>query len=166
MGEEPFERVLENYEPLLKALIKRYNLQSQYDEMYQVASIALWESYQSFDDTKGVFPAYAKSYVTGKILNSLSKENRFAERHVTYAPDSVLWEQRIEDSAAPILEGEITALYMEGLSPRQRIWVQEGLLLGKKSTDIAKEKHVSADTVRTWKKEALKKMRRNALNLS
>ena len=58
-------------------------------------------------------------------------------------------------------ENELVSQYCEGLSHNQRKWVQKKIIEDKRVTDIAKEEGVSTEAVKSWGKEALKKIRRN-----
>jgi DNA-directed RNA polymerase len=63
------------------------------------------------------------------------------------------------------LETELLESYLTNLSDREKTWVQEAILLQKKTAEIASQYNVSSHTVRVWRKTALKKLRNNAAQL-
>lgn len=164
-----FDEVAKQYEPMIKHTIKQLRLHKGFEEMYQIGLIALWEAYEKFDPDKGHFPAYAKVVVRGRILTALKKMKGYDDRHVFPEPavEDEDWFATIADSAGRVpLERDIVMLYMQGLSDRQQLWVEEAVLAGKTTREIAEEQGVSQNTVRTWKKEALKKMKKNLENMA
>lgn len=79
-----FEDLVVQYEGLIKAQIKKLNRHKQFDELYQIGLIALWDAQKNFDPAKGYFASYAKMYVKGRLLTFLKKEWR-TEQHVQTA---------------------------------------------------------------------------------
>lgn len=154
-----FEEILANYEPLIKKQMVSLRIYKDFDEFFQLGCIALWEAYVNFDPTKGSFSTYAISTIRGKYMTLLTKKTKDEERQVLigderfdFLPSS--W------TLSP-LEQESVEAYMIGLTKRERVWVYEAILLGKKTSEIAADYHVSTATVRQWKQGALRKMRKN-----
>jgi DNA-directed RNA polymerase len=134
-----------------------------HDEFYQIGCLALWDAYQNFNPEKGKFSTYAISYIRGRMMVALSKESRYSERH-TYTGDELLEVVPTTYENIP-LETEILESYLVNLSDREKTWVQEAILLQKKTAEIANQYNVSAHTVRAWRKTALQKLRNNAAQL-
>lgn len=163
-----FEEVARNYEPLIRNTIKQLRLYKNIEDMHQIGLIALWEAYEKFDPAKGEFPAYAKATVKGRMLTALKKAKVYDERHVFPKPveEGEDYFSVIPNSTEAVpLEKETLSLYLHNLSDRQRFWVEESLFLGKKTREIAEEQGVSQHTVRSWKKEAVKKIKHNVGNI-
>lgn len=162
--DQAFEEVAQQYDPLIKGMIKQLHLYKNIEDMYQIGLIALWEAYEKYDPTKGAFGGYAKSTVKGRMLTALRQSRTYDDRHVfaksnEEGGDDIL---AVADTSVMIpLEEETVSLYLIELSERQRLWVEQALLQGRKTREIAEAEHVSPNTVRTWKKEALKKMKTN-----
>lgn len=154
---QPFEEILYQYEPLIKAQMKKLNLYRQHDDYYQIGAIALWEAYKNFDADKGSFSAYALHTVRGHMLMMLRKEQQFAERHLLY--DSL--ERDLPPFRELIYERndivELLTPYLHYLSPREKLWLYEAIIAGKKLGELASEQGVSTNTAATWRKKALQK---------
>ena len=152
---EEFEQIAIKYEPLIKKLIAKYQLTWDYQEMYQIGLIALWKAWNNFQPEKGVFPAYAKSYVRGRLLTEIKKRKHYYDHH--------LFTEELPEK--PIVESDSSLFISEWLtknvlSQREKLWLKEAVLLGKETKRIADEQGVSVDTVRSWKKTALRKLRK------
>ncbi|MGD6991985.1 sigma factor-like helix-turn-helix DNA-binding protein [Sutcliffiella horikoshii] len=50
--------------------------------------------------------------------------------------------------------------YTRHLTDRQRKWVEECIIKGKKLDEVAKQEGVTVSAVKSWRAEALKKLRR------
>lgn len=156
-----FEQVARDYTPLIKSQLKKLHLTKQFDDYFQIGLIALWHAYKNYDEKKGPFPTYAYRTVRGYLLTELRKEKRFRERHLLQEQQtSLLFDNetsRLDDE----FSYELFTLedYLEPLSERERRWVIEAIVLGKKTKEIAATYGVSTNTVQTWRKNAMKKLR-------
>ncbi len=165
--DQSFEQVLERYTPLIKGQIKKLHLTKQYEDYFQIGVIALWDAYRHFDATKGSFSAYALHTVRGRMLTALQEERRFNERHVLQDEQtSLIFQHAISNNIVePYLEELEVELSLGALSSRERLWVKEAIILGKKRGEIANEQKVSTNTVSSWRKSALKKLRERRISL-
>ncbi|MFB4162257.1 sigma-70 family RNA polymerase sigma factor [Alteribacillus sp. JSM 102045] len=157
----PFEEVAEDFTPLVLGMIKRLRIYKNTEEYTHIGFIALWKAYEQFDAEKGAFSSFAFSYVRGEMLAHLRKESRYEER---YEPSD--FEQNTEP-AAPCSESiyqEINSLapYLEALSPREQDWVIEHVVYGRGITEIAEKYKVAPSSVKTWRKNAINKLRGSA----
>ncbi len=159
----PFEQIVEMYTPMVKKQLTRLKIYQNHDEFIQVGLIGLWEAYTKFDPTKGEFSTFAFSSVRGRMLSHLSKESRFQKFHVNQSDE--LLEVVAGNTDLLPFELETIAPYLNGLSDREKLWVNEAILHGKKRKEIAQEQNVSINTVKMWRLHALKKMKQNALIL-
>ncbi|WIF95152.1 sigma-70 family RNA polymerase sigma factor [Caminicella sporogenes] len=73
--EMTFEEVLKKYEPLIGKLITPFMKQFEYDDLFQTASIALWNAYRIYEVRKKVgFGHYARVVIRNELL-------KYAQRH-------------------------------------------------------------------------------------
>ncbi|MGO4889624.1 sigma-70 family RNA polymerase sigma factor [Anaerobacillus sp. MEB173] len=156
--EMTFDEVAKKYQPIILKQLKVLKVYKNYDEFYQIGLIALWEAYERFDPAKGKFSTLAILYVRGKMLTMLQKEGRYQETHC-YANEDM--EQQLVDHCIPtLLEREIIESYIAPLSVKEKIWVTEAIINDKSTLDIATEYNVPLSTVKSWRKYALKKLRK------
>ncbi|MFJ5762279.1 sigma factor [Neobacillus sp. NPDC093182] len=52
------------------------------DKFYQVGLIGLWEATLTFDERKGRFSNYAYTYMKGKILSQMNRNNQWNSKHI------------------------------------------------------------------------------------
>ncbi|SES07540.1 sigma-70 family RNA polymerase sigma factor [Salipaludibacillus aurantiacus] len=154
-----FEEICKQFEPMIYGLIRRWNLGSDKEDYIQTARIALYEAWMRHDGELGAFPAYAKSYVYGRIQQSLEKKERWQTNNVPVEP------MQMGETCPGIVfnEEERVILYdwleRTSLTTREKDWVREALFHGHKPQEIADKFGVSVTTVKTWRKTALKKLR-------
>ena len=84
-----FEDVLDQYTPMISAVIRKLHIYREYEHFRQAGRIALWKAWQRFDETKGDFTPYAYRSIYGALLDELKKESRFSDVHVP-AEDDIL----------------------------------------------------------------------------
>ncbi|MCT8137705.1 hypothetical protein H1D32_08000 [Anaerobacillus sp. CMMVII] len=159
VNELSFEELVVKFEPLIKKQIKQLNYLHQYDELYQVGLIALWEASIKFNESKGQFPGYAKKYIRGKLLNFLTQERKYQQRfQCCLEPEMV---ESIVATVEPVQVCFPINRMLPFLSKTERIWLIEFYEHGKGLTEIAKQYNVSIDTVKTWRKRAILKLQTN-----
>lgn len=162
-----FEEVYEQYQPLLYGTLKRYAIYANQEDMLQEARLALWEAYIKFKPERGDFSAYAAKYVRGRVLRWLTKESRQNQTY-TFSQLSPLeedieleWEDsRAEEAYLGCEWRELLSLASQGLSAREKLILEEHLLLERPLRELAEREQVSLETVKTWRKRALKKLRK------
>ncbi|MBM7097677.1 MULTISPECIES: sigma-70 family RNA polymerase sigma factor [Alteribacter] len=157
MYDADFEVVYEKYEPLIFSLLKKFRLHFDQEEYVQIARVALFHAWRRFDPDMGAFPAFAKRYIEGYLIRAIKKDRRLNDHCQLIEP--VL----LEDVAPHYKEESLQPVYEimneAGLSFRQKTWVEEAVIYECKPREIAARYKVSVDTVHTWRKGALKKLR-------
>ncbi|QKS72639.1 sigma-70 family RNA polymerase sigma factor [Paenalkalicoccus suaedae] len=160
--DDEFTDLCQSYMPLIHKLINKWNLGGDRDEYEQIGRIALHEAWTKFDSGRGYFPAYAKSYVRGRIQQELERRDRHQQRQVSVEP-TIMHElagtndSNIEDNE--LLEDFLNK-HRHTLSKREQQWFQLAIIEGLKQREIASQCGVSTETVKSWRKCALIKLRR------
>ncbi|OZM56395.1 hypothetical protein CIB95_11515 [Lottiidibacillus patelloidae] len=152
--EQSFEEVLEQFMPLIKGQLKALNIYKDHDNFYQIAMIALWDAYRNFDDEKGRFSTYAFRYVRGRLLTALQESRNYDERNQlqdTFVEDSVEEEFCVDET----IEG-----YLRHLTDNQQKWLRYYVYGQLTPSEIAAKENVSVEAVKSWRRQAIKKLRR------
>lgn len=160
MHSQSFEQVLCDFEGLIKNQIKKLRLTRHFDEYYQVGVVALWEAYRNFDPERGSFAAFALHTVRGHMLMMLRKEKRFGDYHVLH--DEHQTTAYIDEQTSYHLDSSLFSSltpYLSHLTEREQLWVVEAIIHDKKLGEIAREHGVSTNTVSSWRKQAIRKLR-------
>ncbi|MCM3756141.1 sigma-70 family RNA polymerase sigma factor [Sporosarcina aquimarina] len=84
-----YEEVLEQYTPMLSAVIRKLHIYRDFEHFRQAGRVALWQAWLRFDETKGDFAPYAYRSIYGAMLDELKREARFSTNHVP-AEDDIL----------------------------------------------------------------------------
>lgn len=69
-----FEEVLEQYEPMITASMRKLNVYGHYEQFRQTGRIALWLAWKRYDEEKGHFAPFASKSIRGAILDSFKKD--------------------------------------------------------------------------------------------
>lgn len=127
------------------------NIHKDKDYYFHEGTIALWEASLAFDINKGTFTSYAYSSIRGKLLNKLNKEARWQEINVCtlYIPEQPIY------SFPSFLEFSLNCL-----TKNQRKWVEGFIFKDKRVHEIASEEGVSISAVKSWRREAIKKLKK------
>ncbi|KAA0547115.1 sigma-70 family RNA polymerase sigma factor [Bacillus sp. BGMRC 2118] len=155
-----FQEVLDREEWVVHYCIKRLNIFKNKDEFYQEGLIALWEAYQRYDSTKGsTFRTFAYHTVRGKMLTCLRKSSKNDNNQATLTDELI--EVTADPHIVPVLETETLSLYCEGLTHDQKKWVFLHFFEGRGQKEIANMEQVGHETVKSWRRYALQKIRKN-----
>nr|WP_255648157.1 sigma factor [Pseudalkalibacillus hwajinpoensis] len=117
--------------------------------------IALWECVMNYRDDKGSFSAYAYLKIRGKLLDERRKEIRTAKKLSLNAD----WSEHEEVFCAPHPNDPHT-FHLTSLTINQRKWVDQVLLKGHSLKSVAAAEGVSVEAVKSWRKSALVKLRK------
>jgi RNA polymerase sigma factor (sigma-70 family) len=154
-GLPEFESVVKLYEPLVKKFLAKYHLIYDFDEYQQIAWIALWDAYRHYDPKKGPFPAFASATLRGCLLTEIKRRKKYSDLHETTDQIQELSSYESMD------EGDQFELMfnLSHLSRREREWLKAAIFEDQSTKEIASSYHVTQDTVRSWKKSAIKKLK-------
>lgn len=153
---EEFEKVAEQYTPLIHHMIKRLNIYKEKDEFIQIGLIALWEASRAYDSAKGQFLSYAFMTIKGRMLSHMQKSNKIHMR-----------EQLKETGMDNLVQDEYRMLMLECLIPRtflntltknQSCWLIQHIHYGKTTKEIAADCQTTTASVKSWKRTTIKKL--------
>lgn len=82
-----FEELLEQYEPMISAVIRKLHIYRDFEQFRQAGRVALWQATVRFDQTKGDFTPFAYRSIYGALLDELKRESRFNTTNVPVEDD-------------------------------------------------------------------------------
>ncbi|MCM3616643.1 sigma-70 family RNA polymerase sigma factor [Sutcliffiella horikoshii] len=155
--ESTFEEVLIQYTPMIHHIIKSLNIYKDKDQYFHEATIVLWEIMHTQDHQKGSFTSYAYSSIKGKLLNHLKNEVKWESNHafVEHLP-----EQSYLPSLSDMESLEGLEKYAPLLTGKQKTWLIAYIGQGRKIEEIALQEGVSISAVKSWRTEAIRKLRK------
>ena len=112
----PFEEMLEQFDPMISSIIRKLHIYRDFEHFRQAGRVALWQASTRFDATKGDFAPFAYRSIYGALLDELKRETRFNTVHVP-AEDDILEIMGIdfssEQSTHPELDDLLSTLETE-----------------------------------------------------
>ena len=133
-----FEEVLEQFEPMISACIRKLSIYKNYEIYRQAGRIALWKAWVKFDEGKGDFAPYAYRSIYGGVLDELKKEKR-QEEHADLVEDEKL-AVLLEKNLALSIVSEDLERAIESLQAQERellMWIfVEGISLQQVATRV------------------------------
>lgn len=154
---ESFEKVAEQYRPMISHLIRKLGIYKNCEEFEQIGLIALWEAYEHYQPQKGSFTSYAYVTIKGNLLKALAKDKRVEETMVY--PKEEFWLNENDPSLKTPLELETLLTYCEMLTENEKKWVIATFYHQLKLGEIASREHKSVNAVKGWRSRALQKLK-------
>ncbi|QTC40329.1 sigma-70 family RNA polymerase sigma factor [Bacillus sp. V3] len=157
---ESFHEIQKQFEPMIHKIIHSLHIFKDREEFYQTGLIALWEAAKNFNPEKGIFAAFAYSYIKGRMLTELSQKTKLLDRQ-TY-PKEEFWELVEDEWSETPLSREILQAYCERLTEGQTKWVMYTFMEMLTVREIAEKEGVSVGAVKKWRhgtRERLKEKR-------
>ena len=155
-----------DFAPLVRASVRHYpGRYKDEEDLLQEGFISLLEAITTFDASRGVFfPHYAQERVRQGIYKAVRQTESRLKHIEANMPDNwetYLWDPHHDPSANHDVMARIewSDLFDE-LSPRERLFAVMGLLKGWTVRDLALHCGVGVETVKTWKKRTVKKLRK------
>ena len=158
----------QTYTPLVEASARRYlGWKTAWDDLMQIGYEQLIIGILTFDDSRGVYLShFLKRKVQSGIWTAVRSGERVRGRQATgyTLGDDEEHPLTIEGLADELAQGELTAVewqeLLAPLSPREKLAIEYTVLLDYKDRELAAVYGVSKDTVKTWRKRGLAKLKK------
>lgn len=86
---EEFEKVLEEYQPMISSVLRKAHVYKNHEHFRQCATIALWQAWQKYDPDRGPFAPYAYRSMLTTVYTEMKKDNRYADHQIPYEKDKL-----------------------------------------------------------------------------
>ena len=133
-----FEEILEQFEPMISACMRKLSIYKNHQLYRQAGRIALWKAWVKFDEEKGDFAPYAYRSIYGGMLDELKKEKR-QEEQADLVEDEKL-ATLLEKSIVLSIVSEDLEVAIESLQSHERellMWIfVEGISLQQAATRV------------------------------
>lgn len=155
-----FETVLTEHENMIHYLINKLGIRDPGKEFYQEGIIALWKATETYDETRGKFSSYAYFRIEKALLSLIRNHTRQTEKQTAYLTavqaEPVQLSARLESEFDPYLYQTLK----EVLTENQMKWFVSFVLEDIPLKVIAEREQVTVDAVKSWAKEARRKIRK------
>ncbi len=171
---EALAQLCQDFAPLVEASAKRYvGWKNAWEDLMQIGYEQLVQGILSFDSNRGVFLShYLKRLVQGSIWSAVRRREKERTRVAKGVPggdeeDRELSVELLADEtmAGLFLEVEWEELFTT-LSPREKIAIRYTVLMDYRDREVAAAYGVSKDTVKTWRKRGIAKLRKAYASLT
>lgn len=149
------EEVLQQYSPMISAMIRKLNIYRDFENYRQIGEVALWQAWLRFDKSKGEFTPFAYRTIQGAMLDELNRENRFTLRF------EVMEEAGVNEPAN-FLEEDILPEWLEqvDLSATEKVLLQNLFIDHSSMSELAAQYGISKSALKKRKTRTLKKIRK------
>ena len=153
---ESFDEVMEQYEPMISAVIRKLNIYRDFDNFRQTGRFALFQAWSRFDETKGNFTPFAYRSIYGAMLDDLKKENRFSSVNTSVETDTLehLSQEDFVDDTNSDLHEAIIALPTEDRELLIKLYVEN-----KTQGECATHFGISVPGIKKRRERLLKKLK-------
>lgn len=167
-----FDEIFKQNERRIHYYIHRMNVRDPHQEFYQEGIVAMWHAYENYQPDKGPMSTYFNYMIRNRMIDLMRKRTRDQEKQVlsTDAQRTVLEDGHSYSKGQvsyPLLKGSEVILedadfwqeISAQLSANQWKWVKHYITEGMKLKEIAAQEGVSVDAVKSWGREARRKLR-------
>ena len=153
---EPFETIYNQYRPMMYSLLRKLYIEKDQEDFLQIASLALWEAYRTFDEQKGKFSMYAFMKMKYAMLKELyryrdreTKENQQEIMDMTQLSYETSFESTV-----------LTKQLLLHLSELDRDILLQYYIYGLTYEEIGNKTGNSVEAIRKRKERALLKLQK------
>ncbi|GAQ19569.1 RNA polymerase sigma factor [Oceanobacillus picturae] len=154
-----FEDIYEQNKRRIHYHIHKLNLQDPHKEYYQEGLIAMWQAYQKYNPDKGPMATYFNYSIRHKLIDMLRKQTNDSHKLKNYLEKQA---PLLAKTTAPITYNEIPQLLNEIksiLTEKQWKWFYHAILMEMPLKEIAEQENVNVEAVKSWAKQARRKLR-------
>lgn len=156
---DAFNEIAKQYTPMIYKVIHSLKIFKEYDHYFNIGLQALWEANSKYDGSKAAFSTFAYAVIRGRLLNELRKESQWEKRNQMITPEQ-LESNNVSVYIDTYLEMEVLNEYCHTLTENQKHWVIHTFLFNHSLDEIAELYAVSNVAVKSWRRIALQKLRR------
>lgn len=143
-----------------------------HEEFYAEGMVALWQAYESYDESLGELDTHLNSALNFHFIDLIRKNKRSSDAQLNVKAELI---QNFETGNKltrtnqlllnhPIVQVRDNSLWInvkQLLSKRQWTWLYNYVVKEYSLKEIAENEDVSLEAVKSWAKEARKKLRAN-----
>lgn len=157
-----YERILEQYRPMISAIIRDFNIYKDFEDYEQIAMFALWEATKIYNEERGSFSSIAYTLMKRAVGDALYKNIRAAKQTPVESDTLQYLTESTTDENETL---EWLSIIFEKLSPEERklahmYWIEE-----IPNDELAERFQISYDGVTKRKYRLLTKLKKIAYSI-
>lgn len=169
--EGSFEEIFKQNEKRIYFHIQRLGIYDTHREFYLEGLYAMWKAYKKYEPDKGPLSTYFNYHIRSQFIDMLRKKARdqykseMFIRHEQFRVDNGNRAgsgkyPMVDRSGIQVKDTKIWEEVKAVLTENQWNWVYYHVVCGMRYKEIAALKGVSTDAVKSWGREARRKLRR------
>lgn len=143
-----------------------------HEEFFAEGMIALWQAYESYDERRGELDTHLNSALNFHFIDLIRKNKRSSDAQIS-VQEQLITEQEtgnrltrtnqllISPAGLTAHDNQFWLKVKMLLSEKQWTWLYYYVIKEYSLKDIAQEENVSVEAVKSWAKEARRKLRKN-----
>lgn len=160
-----FEEVFKQNERRIYYNLHKLGIRDYYGEYYSEAMFAMWIAYKKYDRDEGPLSTYFNYAIRNRLIDLIRKKTREYEVEKEYIEQEAVlliaeMNSTYTSSDTNIPDEKLWKNVFSTLTTNQRKWVYYAIILDYPVKEIAEKEDVSVEAVKSWGKEARKKLRR------
>lgn len=158
---ENFEEVLEQYEPMIYACIRKLRIYKNHSEFLQAGRVGLWKALQRYEKDRGDFAPFAYRSIYGSILDELKKSH--ANEQQTVPTESDVLERIIGSNKEVVEQDKSLTEALSHLNPTEQQLIQLIFIEEYSLNEVASRLEMSKESVKKKRQRTLKKVRNHLI---
>lgn len=168
-----FEEIFEQNERRIYYHMHKLRVRDPEREFYQEGLVAMWNAYEKYEPDRGPMATYFNFTIRNRMIDLIRKKEREKEGFHQLSQEILVKETdgnyyKSGGYSNPIIRGTEQHMYdgkfwreiRSGLSENQWKWVKLFVMEGMPLKEIAEQEGVSQDAVKSWGREARKKLKK------
>jgi len=165
-----FEEIAKQNERRVHYHIHRLSLRDPHEEFFQEGLVAMWNAYEKHEPDKGPLATYFNYTIRNRLIDLIRKKAREQQNDELFIQAG---KQELDNgnrscknnlpipdfSEITVKDANIWEQVQETLTENQWKWVYRYIILDMPVKDIAEREGVTVDAVKSWGRQARKKLR-------
>ncbi|MBY7142600.1 sigma-70 family RNA polymerase sigma factor [Virgibacillus sp. NKC19-3] len=171
-----FEEIFKQNERRIHYHIHKLNIRDTHQEFYTEGLVAMWNAYEKYQPDKGPMATYFNYTIRNRMIDLMRKQNKQQEnvKHYLQAKKTQVDDgnyyrnggatypvMKVAESDRTLYDAEFWQEIRGRLTENQWKWVKYYIIETMPVKQIAEQEDVSVEAVKSWGKEARRKLRRD-----
>ncbi|WP_029270227.1 sigma-70 family RNA polymerase sigma factor [Virgibacillus alimentarius] len=169
-AELSFEEIMKQNERRVHYHIHRLNVRDPHKEFYQEGLVAMWNAYEKYEPDKGPLATYFNYSIRNRMIDLMRKKARALRNDEVFIEEEKKKMDNgnrsckdrlplLDFSDIPVDDRSVWKHVRERLTDNQWKWVASFIILELPLKEIARREGVTVEAVKSWGKQARKKLR-------
>ncbi|WP_431029985.1 sigma-70 family RNA polymerase sigma factor [Lysinibacillus sp. LZ02] len=151
-----FEKLVTEMEPVIEKLLSKCRIYKNRDEYKQIAFIALWQAWETYDSNKYDLKAYVYNQMWYDVIDALRKNAKKESRFIATTDEKMTF--YVEQKQQAISENSLFEKVAGQLKEEEKKLLHDVFIKDKSNEQLAKEYGISVEGIRKRKHRLRQKL--------